>query len=162
MTPKAARILVLALMFVTVGCDRVTKQLAAANLVGVVPVSYLGDTIRLEYTENAGAFLSLGENLPDWARTGVFVIGVGALLLAVAYLAIRHRWSGGLLIGAALMWAGGLSNLVDRIVRGHVVDFINLGVGSLRTGIFNIADVAIITGVALILIESARKEDVLA
>jgi len=117
----------------------------------------LGDTIRLQYAENEGAFLSLGENLPNWARTGIFVVGVGALLAAVAFAALKQRWSGGLLIGAALMWAGGLSNLVDRVVRGHVVDFINLGVGPVRTGIFNIADVAIMAGVALIFVESTRR-----
>src|SRR5689334_10675106 len=122
MSSKAAKIFVLALMLATVGCDRVTKHLATVNLARIEPQSYLGDTIRLQYVENTGAFLSLGENLPNWLRTGVFVVGVAALLITVAFLAFKHRWSGALLIGAALMWAGGLSNLVDRILRGHVVD----------------------------------------
>ena len=50
------------------------------------------------------------------------------------------------------MWAGGTSNLIDRAARGIVVDFINVGVGSLRTGIFNVADLAIVFGFALVLI----------
>ena len=50
------------------------------------------------------------------------------------------------------MWAGGTSNQIDRAARGSVVDFINVGVGSLRTGIFNVADLAIVFGFALVLI----------
>jgi signal peptidase II len=54
------------------------------------------------------------------------------------------------LIGGILFIAGGTSNLVDRIARGNVVDFMNVGIGSLRTGIFNVADVALMVGVVLV------------
>lgn len=48
---------------------------------------------------------------------------------------------------SALIIGGGLSNLIDRIInQGAVIDFMNIGVGSLRTGIFNVADVAIMVG----------------
>jgi signal peptidase II len=151
MSGNLVKLSVLVLVLLTVGCDRVTKHLATTNLAGVSGFSYFGDTVRLQYAENTGAFLSLGENLPDWLRTGVFVVGVGALLVTVAVLAVMYRWSGGLLFGAALMWAGGVSNLVDRVLRGHVVDFINVGVGPVRSGIFNVADLSIMAGVALIL-----------
>ena len=49
----------------------------------------------------------------------------------------------------ALFIAGGVSNWVDRVVSGSVVDFMNVGVGWLRTGIFNFADVAIMLGITL-------------
>jgi len=53
---------------------------------------------------------------------------------------------------------GGLSNLVDRIAYdGHVVDFLNIGIGSLRTGIFNVADMAITAGALLLAFDSFRK-----
>jgi signal peptidase II len=52
-------------------------------------------------------------------------------------------------VGLALYLAGGASNLVDRVVRGSVIDFMNVGVGPLRTGIFNVADVAILAGVGI-------------
>jgi signal peptidase II len=55
-------------------------------------------------------------------------------------------------IGAMLFLAGGASNLLDRIMHGTVVDFMNVGVGSLRTGIFNVADVALMIGVALMIL----------
>jgi len=142
--------LALVLMLTTIGCDRVTKHLATTRLAGNSAHSYLSDTVRLEYAENPGAFLSLGENLPDWARTGLLTIcaTLGLAVVAVAAFKLRRRSTA--FIGAILFLAGGASNLIDRITRGTVVDFVNVGVGSLRTGIFNVADVALMVGVALI------------
>jgi signal peptidase II len=143
-------------MVVTIGCDRVTKHVATATLAGTPGRSYLADTIRLEYVENTGGFLSLGANLPRAARTGLFAIGTGLMLLALVGAAVRFRWRGWLLVGVGFVVAGGASNLVDRIVRGSVVDFINVGVGPVRTGIFNVADVAIMLGVAILLVGELR------
>jgi signal peptidase II len=53
--------------------------------------------------------------------------------------------------------AGGLSNLIDRITLGSVIDFMNVGVGPVRTGIFNVADVAIMAGVAIVLVFELRR-----
>ena len=147
------------LILTTVGCDRVTKHLALTHLAGEPGQSYLSGTVRLEFAENSGAFLSLGTHLPEALRTVLFVGGVGLLLIGVAVVAIRQRWQGALFCGAALLWAGGVSNLIDRVMRGSVVDFMNFGVGSLRTGIFNVADVAIMTGAALIILGSWRQEE---
>jgi signal peptidase II len=52
-------------------------------------------------------------------------------------------------VGLYLILAAGLSNLLDRFIRGRVIDFLNLGIGTLRTGIFNMADLALFVGVAL-------------
>jgi signal peptidase II len=61
------------------------------------------------------------------------------------------------LAGLALLIGGGVSNLVDRISRGAVVDFLNLGIGSLRTGIFNVADMAIMSGIALLIVRRTGR-----
>src|SRR5262245_41023548 len=152
-----ARMLALLLMLTTIGCDRVTKHLATTKLAGNPVRSYLSGTVRLEYVENPGAFLSLGAELPDWARTGLLTVGAALGLAAVAVAAFKLRWRGAPFIGAILFLAGGGSNLVDRITRGAVVDFMNVGVGSLRTGIFNVADVALMTGAALMVLGVHRK-----
>jgi lipoprotein signal peptidase len=52
------------LLLSTTGCDQVTKRVAKAKLISAGPVSLLNDVIRLEYAENPGAFLSIGEHLP--------------------------------------------------------------------------------------------------
>jgi len=147
---SAGWLLAAILILTTIGCDRVTKHLATTRLADSPPQSFLGDTFRLEYAENTGAFLSLGATLPDSVRTGLLTFGVGIGLLVVGIVAVKKRWRGAALVGASLIWAGGVSNLVDRALRGSVVDFMNVGLGSLRTGIFNVADIAIMAGALLI------------
>jgi signal peptidase II len=61
------------------------------------------------------------------------------------------------LVGLALVIGGGVSNWIDRAVRGSVVDFMNIGLGWLRTGVFNIADVALMAGAATLLLAELRK-----
>jgi signal peptidase II len=133
-----------------VGCDRATKHWAANSLAGTPGRSFLADTIRLEYYENTGAFLSLGAGLPPPIRTLLFTIGTALILLAAVAVAARLHWTGRPLIGLTLVFAGGASNWADRIARGAAVDFMNVGIGSLRTGIFNVADVAIMVGIGVL------------
>jgi signal peptidase II len=136
-----------------VACDQISKSAARAYLPGTGIHSYLADTFRLEYAENSGAFLSLGESLPSTVRYDGLVIGVGAfliVLLAWAVLSRRLRWVQR--IALAAIGAGGASNLFDRIrFDGTVTDFLNLGMGSLRTGIFNVADVILLCGMIVLL-----------
>jgi len=140
----------------TIGCDRVTKHVAATTLAGMPAQSYAADMVRLEYVENTGGFLSLGHDLPQTARTAVFTVATGALLVGLIGIAIRFRWAGWSLLGVALFVAGGLSNWLDRALRGSVIDFMNVGVGPLRTGVFNVADVAIMIGVAMVALVEVR------
>jgi signal peptidase II len=149
--------LALTLLLVTVGCDRVTKHLASAHLADGPAVSYLNDTLRLEYAENPGAFLSLGSRLSEPVRFVVFRLGVAVALFGLLAVAILRRWRGYSLAGVMLLFGGGVSNLIDRMIHGHVVDFASIGIGSLRTGIFNIADVAIMLGGIFIVIGSSVK-----
>ena len=149
MTSRRTHVLLLLTSIATIGCDRVTKEVAS-TLVNLPVQSLWGDTVRLELTENTGAFLGLGADWPESARTAIFVLGTGVLLATMLIAAARSRWTLAARLGVAFMAAGGLSNLIDRVAYGSVVDFLNIGVGSLRTGIFNVADVAILAGVALV------------
>jgi signal peptidase II len=76
----SVRVALLIAVVATIGCDRMSKRIATATLAGEPGRSYLADTIRLEYAENTGGFLSLGATLPLAARTAVFTCGPGALL----------------------------------------------------------------------------------
>jgi signal peptidase II len=64
---------------------------------------------------------------------------------------MRQARSRVILVGLALFVAGGASNLADRVTRGSVIDFMSVGSGPLRTGIFNVADAAIMLGAGLVL-----------
>jgi signal peptidase II len=151
------RILALLLLLITIGCDRVTKHVATARLAGMPAQSYLAGTVRLEYAENRGAFLSVGAHLSEWSRFVVLQCGVAAILAFLAFVALKQRWSGLALAGASFTIAGGLSNLADRISRGSVVDFMTMGIGPWWTGIFNVADLAIVLGGTLIVIGRSRE-----
>ena len=155
-----ARLVLVVAITSTIGCDRVTKHVAAASLSDGHVRSYLSDTIRLQYVENTGGFLGLGAELPESVRMTLFTAITGVVLVGLAVIAIWHRWQGWLLAGAWLVVAGGASNWIDRVVRGSVVDFMNVGIGPLRTGIFNVADVAIMVGVAIVALTGFRHDRV--
>jgi len=140
------RIVLLLAVVGTIGCDRVTKHVAATTLANAPDRSYLADTVRIGYVENQGGFLSVGADLAPAMRAAVFTVATGAMLLVVIGVAIRRRLSGWPALGLALFVAGGMSNWIDRITQGRVVDFLNVGVGTVRTGVFNVADVAIMVG----------------
>ena len=142
----------------TIGCDRVTKHIAATTLSEEPARSFLAGTLRLEYAENTGAFLGLGAGWPPAVRTAVFAVSNGLLLAVLTVLALRGRWPRVARLGVALFVAGGASNLLDRIAYGMVIDFMNVGVGPLRTGIFNVADMAIMLGAGLLVVEGYRSK----
>jgi len=126
----------------SVGLDQWSKHLARVHLRGVGTVRLAGDLLVLRYAENQGAFLSLGAGWHPVMRAAVF--GALSLLIvagAAVYL-LRDRGLGPTRTGAmALVVGGGAGNLIDRLARGgSVTDFMNLGIGRLRTGIFNLAD----------------------
>lgn len=151
-------VLVVLVLFLCVGCDQATKSVARAHLPVTQPIFLLGDMLQLQYTENLGAFLGLGSRLPAAVRFWILIVVVSASLtgLLVFILISPHLTQVGFW-GGALVVGGGFSNLLDRIHNnGAVVDFINIGVGRLRTGIFNVADLAIMLGIGLLLFQEGR------
>ena len=153
------RLLLLAIVMVScIGCDQVTKAVAARELSGRPPVSLLGDTVRLSYEQNAGGFLSLGAEMPQPLRVTVFVAFASLALLALLVFAVVGRSLVPVqIVAMGLLAAGGIGNLIDRIARGYARDFITLRVGPVSTGVFNLADVAIMVGVFGLLWTSARR-----
>jgi signal peptidase II len=93
----------------------------------------------------------MGGTLPDWQRWALLTLVSSLILLVLtAFVCLKRDLRALDLAGYALILAGGMSNMVDRILAGVVVDFLNVGVGSLRTGIFNLADMAIMLGLAVV------------
>jgi signal peptidase II len=140
------RIVLLLAVVGTIGCDRITKHVASTTLAESPNRSYLGDTVRIGYVQNRGGFLSVGADLAPAMRAAIFKVATGAMVLVVIVVAVRRRLSGRPALGLALFVAGGMSNWFDRITQGSVVDFLNVGVGPVRTGVFNVADMAIMVG----------------
>ncbi len=145
---------------VFIGCDRVTKQMAKQHLMFSEPKSYFHDTFRLEYAENTGAALSVGDTLPQpvsfWLLSILPLVVLG--LLFVYVMRRLNEFSYLKLFAFALVIAGGLGNIIDRIMYDrHVTDFMNMGINNLRTGIFNVADVCITAGIIMLFISYSSK-----
>jgi signal peptidase II len=146
---------------VFIGCDRITKNLAKEHLMYHEPISYFHNTIRLEYVENTGAALSLGDQLSKplsfWLLS---IIPLVFLLLLFVYVISKMRELSPLkMLSFSLIIAGGLGNIIDRIMFDrHVTDFMNVGISNLRTGIFNVADVCVSAGVIVLLFSYREKK----
>jgi len=152
--------------------DQWTKQLAIEHLKDHPTRIYLGDIFRLQYATNEGAFLSLGANLSPGARYWVLTIGVGLLLLGLVVYALFSEvlWKTRLdrvqMAAYSFIASGGFSNWIDRArFEGSVVDFMNLGLGTLqlgplptRTGVFNVADLSILAGIGVLFFHDWREE----
>jgi len=154
MVHKVKRVVALLLVLLTtVGCDQVTKSLAESHLSSSKPLSFLNGIVQLQVVENPGAFLSLGAGLSTETQHWIFTIAV-AILLGVAFvfaLRVSIKAQAPLLIALALFLGGGIGNLIDRLTNdGRVIDFMHIGFGFLRTGIFNVADMALMAGVILL------------
>lgn len=141
-------ILLFVVLAFCIGCDQATKGMASQTLKHSPPISLLGNTIRIQYAENRGSFLGFGSQLPERLRFFLLTIMNGVFLLVLTGILLT-RWNMGRMkfTACALIAGGGTGNLLDRAAyNGVVIDFLNIGIGPLRTGIFNVADVAITAG----------------
>ncbi len=153
---KAAAALLIILA--SAGLDQGSKGLARARLEGSTPVAAVGGLLWLRWVENEGAFLSLGARFPRPVRMVAFVaFPLVVLGFMVGFLVRRQGVGWGTLTGLSLIVGGGAGNLIDRIFRdGRVGDFLLLGIGTLHTGIFNVADLAVLAGCAVLLFTPSR------
>lgn len=151
---QLTRLFIVAILLVgCVGCDQVTKSAIRNHMSLGTTASYMRDTFRLSHTENSGVFLSLGDSLPKPARIALFqgfvsIVVLGLIAVALFWRGLRRQQ----IVAIALMGASGLGNLIDRLVYdGRVTDFLNLGIGHWRTGIFNVADIFGVVAVVMLL-----------
>lgn len=140
------------------GLDLLSKNWATDHLLHQGRLSFWSDRFRLEYATNVGSWGGFLGQLPEGLRRLALVYGVGLLLLALGVYIVRKTQTRLETIGLSLALAGGLGNLFDRAVLGYVVDFLNVGFGGLRTNIFNLADMLVLTGIGLFLLVQFRTE----
>jgi signal peptidase II len=154
-------VLIVFVMISCVGCDQVSKTIARRNLTETETASFLGDFLRLKYTENPGAFFSLGANTSAEFKYWVFIILVGLCLAGMlVFLLASKKISMAQTMALSLLVGGGVSNWIDRIGNeGRVIDFMNFGIGSLRSGVFNVADVAIFVGSIWLLTHAIKSPE---
>jgi histidine triad (HIT) family protein len=145
--------LALAVFAGNLALDRLTKLLALRFLKGRGVISLLHNLVMLYFTENSGAFLSMGA---DWNPAIKYLVLLYIpLLICIAvffWLLFRENSTARIIIIATLT-GGGISNLMDRFFNAfRVIDFLNFGIGSFRTGILNVADISVTFGAVLLLL----------
>jgi signal peptidase II len=155
---KRVMILV-AIVFICAGCDQATKSIARHHLFPWKTYTFLDRAVRLEYVENPGAFLSAGADLSEKTRFLVFTVIVAAALSAFSiYVAASGAFSLPQLTAVSLVIGGGAGNLADRLINnGKVIDFVSISISYFHTGIFNLADAQIMTGIFFFLIFTLRR-----
>jgi signal peptidase II len=158
MTRRRVRLALLSLVLLgVVGCDQSSKEWAERELPGE-PRDVAGP-VELRYAQNHGMAFSLERVLPAAAQKPLVILGGLLILGVIAVTWYRRRGElSAETAGYALVIGGAIGNLLDRAARGYVVDFVHID----GWPIFNVADVAIAAGVALLLaarIRQSRAED---
>jgi signal peptidase II len=149
---RPAWVLFLGLALTIVVVDRLSKAWVMASIEPGTAIRLIGDTLRLIYSRNDGALFGLlGSAAPVMA-----VVSLGVIGLIVWYHARSGR---SLLLSAALglLLGGAIGNLIDRIQLGYVVDWVDMGIGTLRFWTYNVGDAAITCAILLLLLIALKS-----
>ncbi len=139
------------LIVALVGCDHATKAVAESQLARSGPMALVPGVLELRYVENDDTAFSLARNVSSRLKTPLLAIGSALGLVAVGALVRRMypRARSAERVALALLAAGAIANVVDRLRRGYVVDFIYVH----HWPVFNVADVLIVLGTGWLAVE---------
>jgi len=157
---RKRNLLITTLVFLSITLDQISKIWVRNNFEGYIEHNIIGDVFTLIKVENTGAFLGMGSELSETLRVLLLIVLPVIVLVGITiYTYIDKSLDKTSIIGFSLIIGGGIGNIFDRIVYGSVTDFLYLNFGGvLKTGIFNIADLSVTTGMILILISSFKKK----
>lgn len=140
-------------LLLLVGCDHVTKLAARSELQDGAPRNVLSSVLRLQYVEHRDVAFDLLRLVPERPRAIVLAVLGAVAIVALAAVLMRGGGSRVARAGFLLTLAGALGNYTDRLVRGFVVDFIRLPYWP----VFNVADMLVVAGVALLCWDHAHR-----
>lgn len=149
--PRPAWFLFGGLAAIVLGLDQLTKAWIVANVAPGQVVDVVGSWVRLIFSRNDGALFGL-----FGSSATLFAIGSLAVLVLIVWYHARSSRSLLLSIALGLLLGGALGNLIDRLRLGYVVDFVDMGIGTLRFFTFNVGDAAISTAILLLLVLALR------
>lgn len=156
MSRSPSLVLLATLVLGLIGCDHATKHLAETELSGQAPIRLIANVLDLRYTQNHDVGFSLLRQIPEKTRTPLIFAGgaVGLLLISLLWRQRRSAGAAGLeQLAYAVILAGALGNLSDRLLRGYVVDFVHLH----HWPVFNVADICLVVGVGLVILGSRAR-----
>ena len=154
---RKRNILITIIVLLGIAFDQISKVWVRNNFESYIETSIVGDIFTLIKVENTGAFLGMGSELPETLRVLLLIILPVIVLVGITvYTYLDKSLDKTSIIGFSLIIGGGIGNIFDRIVYGSVTDFLYLNFEFFKTGIFNIADLSVTTGMILILISSFK------
>ena len=147
----------LTLAALLVVADQVTKYLAMQHLAQHGPIEVTG-YFNLALAFNTGAAYSIFENAGGWQMI-LFVAAAAVVSAVILFWLITGRYDSAVSgLGLALLLSGAIGNLIDRVMRGYVVDFLDFHYSGMHWPTFNVADIAITVGVCLIILDVFRSD----
>ena len=146
------------ILFSCVGCDRISKAAAQKYLASSQSISFIGSIVRFQYAENSGGFLSFGSSSSPEIRFWLLIVLTGIVVAGtLVFVLLKPGAHPAFVTAISFIVGGGVGNLIDRMFNdGRVIDFMNMGIGSLRTGVFNVADIAIMIGTGILVLKVCR------
>ncbi len=150
--------LILAVILMNIGCDQVSKKIVRDRLAENETIQFLGDHLTITKVENKGAFLSWGDQLSGITRNLLLsILPILFIGFGIYYIFSKNTFTKAGLIGACFIIGGGIGNILDRVLMGSVTDFLFVRIGFFHTGVFNFADLSIMTGAVIVLIHFIYK-----
>ncbi|WP_053978244.1 signal peptidase II [Mangrovimonas xylaniphaga] len=142
------------LIAANIAVDQISKVIIRQSVDPREQISLIGDVFVMMNVENTGAFLGMGSDLnPTFKLIFLLLLPVLVLGYLIYYIFKTKTLDRFSLVALCCIAGGGIANVYDRIVYGSVTDFLHLDFGGmLKTGIFNIADVSVTTGMIMLLV----------
>ncbi len=135
--------------------DQASKIMVSENMFLHESIQICGNVFRITHARNPGIAFGFSSGLlSGWPLTMITVVGAG---LICTFLLTQKELAKGRSVMVGLVLGGAIGNLIDRMARGEVVDFLDVGFGSTRWPVFNVADSAVVVGVLLYML--TNKED---
>lgn len=151
------RFSIIAFVLLNIGCDQISKNIVRRNVEPKEYIQIIGDNLILTNVENTGAMLGFGQGFSPTLKL-IFLQGLPLIVLLILLARTLqktnlNRW---MVLAFAFVIGGGIGNLIDRFAYGSVTDFFQIKLGMFKTGIFNMADMSVTTGVLLLLFLTIR------
>ncbi len=134
--------------------DRVSKWAVSASLPLHNSLTVIPGFFRITHVENTGAAFGLfADSTVHWKVAALVTFSLIALIIVAILLWKNSHSVSTMTVGLSLILGGALGNLWDRVVAGHVVDFLDFHIGTYYWPAFNVADSAIVVGAFLLVAE---------
>ena len=152
---------IISLVILNIILDQLSKVWIRANVAPYSDINIISDYFIITNVENSGAFLGLGSDFSPVIKSILLLaLPVGVLLTVLVYVFKDKSIDKLSLIGYSSIIGGGIGNIYDRFLYGSVTDFLFIDLGGVfKTGIFNIADLSVTTGMILIIWASFKNKE---